>query len=86
MHTTVQDNARTEPRGATIDPLTVTIIDAVRLSGLSRSEIYRRLASGDLEAIKPGRAAGRTLIVIASLKAHLAGMPRATFRKPAATP
>lgn len=82
----VQDNARNDTRGTTIDPLSVTIIEAVRLSGLSRSEIYRLLARGDLEAIKPGRAAGRTLIVFASLKAHLARLPRATFRKPAAAP
>lgn len=84
MQTTVQDNARTDPRGTTIDPLSVTIIEAVRLTGLSRSEIYRRLACGDLEAIKAGQAGGRTLIVFASLKAHVARLPRATFRKPQA--
>jgi hypothetical protein len=58
-------------------PLTLTIHEAVRLSGLSRSEIYRRLSRGDIQARKSGC---RTLIIWASLKAHIEGLPQAEFR------
>ena len=61
------------------EPLLVTIREAVRLSGLSRTEIYRRLAAGSLEARKSGT---RTLIVWASLKACVDALPAATFRGP----
>ena len=53
------------------------IPDACHISGLSRSEIYRRLAAGDIRAVKSG---SRTLIVMDSLRAHLASLPTATFR------
>ncbi len=49
-----------------IEPLTVRISTAVRITGLSRSRIYELLQSGDLEAVKVGRA---TLIKYGSLKA-----------------
>jgi hypothetical protein len=58
-------------------PLTITIPEAVRLSGLSRSEIYRRLGAGDIKARKSG---SRTLIVWSSLEAHIDGLPAAEFR------
>jgi hypothetical protein len=64
-----------------IDPLTVPIPEAVRLSGISRSELYRRLAAGDVRAVKSGT---RTLILMDSLRAHLANLPPATFRAPKA--
>ena len=60
-----------------IQLLTVTIPDAVRISGLSRSEIYRRLGTGDIEGRKSG---SRTLIVWASLKAYIDCLPAAEFR------
>jgi hypothetical protein len=59
------------------DPLAVPIPEAVRLSGLSRSELYRRLASGHVRAVKSG---ARTLILVDSLRAHLASLPLAIFR------
>jgi hypothetical protein len=62
-------------------PITVTIPEAVRLSGLSRSEIYRRLADRSIRAVKSGT---RTLVVVDSLGAHLANLPPATFRRPKA--
>jgi hypothetical protein len=62
--------------------LATPISDACRISGLSRSEIYRRLAAGDIHAIKSG---SRTLVVMESLRAHLASLPAATFRAPRAT-
>ncbi|MBU6395763.1 MAG: helix-turn-helix domain-containing protein [Sphingomonadales bacterium] len=54
------------------NPLTVTIPEAVRLSGLSRSAIYEALKRGELIARK---AARRTLISYADLEAYLASLP-----------
>ncbi len=65
----------------TIEPIAVTIPDAIRISGLSRSEIYRRLAASDLEAIKSGT---RTLILMDSIKRYLASLPTAQYRGPKA--
>lgn len=48
-----------------LEPLTVRVATAVRLTGLSRSRIYELIQSGDLETIKVGRA---TLIQYRSLK------------------
>lgn len=49
-----------------IEPLTVRISTAVRITGLSRSRIYELIQSGELETVKVGRA---TLIQYHSLKA-----------------
>lgn len=48
-----------------IEPLTVRISTAVRITGLSRSRIYELIQSGDLETTKVGRA---TLVQFRSLK------------------
>jgi len=48
-----------------IEPLTVRVATAVRITGLSRSRIYELIQSGDLETTKVGRA---TLIQYRSLK------------------
>lgn len=48
-----------------LEPLTVRVVTAVRITGLSRSRIYELIQSGDLETRKVGRA---TLIGYASLK------------------
>ncbi len=61
--------------------LAAPISDACRISGLSRTEIYRRLATGDIRAVKSG---SRTLILMDSLRAYLASLPAATFRAPKA--
>lgn len=50
--------------------------DACRISGLSRSELYRRLAAGDISAVKAGR---KTLILMDSLRKHIASLPSAYF-------
>jgi hypothetical protein len=60
-----------------VERVAAAIPDACRISGLSRSEIYRRLAAGDIQAIKSG---SRTLVLMDSLRAHLASLPPATFR------
>ncbi len=56
-------------------PISVTIPDAVKATGMSRSSIYEALKRGDLVALKAGR---RTLISFADLEAYLAGLP--TYR------
>jgi len=56
-------------------PIAITIPDAVRVSGMSRSALYEALKRGDLTARKAGR---RTLISFADLEAYLASLP--TYR------
>jgi hypothetical protein len=53
------------------------IPDACHVSGLSRTEMYRRLAAGDIQAVKSGT---RTLILWDSLKNYMMGLPAARFR------
>lgn len=53
-------------------PIAVTIPDAVKLSGCSRSALYEALKRGDLIARKAGR---RTLISFVDLEAYLANLP-----------
>ena len=50
-------------------PIALTIDKAVAESNLSRSEIYRRMATGELPSIKIGK---RRLIRTADLEAFLA--------------
>lgn len=76
MGMTDEDRRRLKGSGATIERLAVSIPEATIISGLSRSEIYRRLAAGDIRAVKSGT---RTLIPMDSLKAHLASLPPASF-------
>jgi hypothetical protein len=67
--------ANTDP----VPPFAVSIADARRISGLSRSELYRRLAAGKISAVKGG---SRTLVILDSLLRHLRSLPAATFRAP----
>lgn len=75
MHTIARQTAHCADEA--IMPIAVQIPRACELSGLSRSEIYRRLATGDVEARKSGN---RTLVIVESLRAHIERLPRATFR------
>ncbi len=52
-------------------PIAVTIPDAVKVSGLSRTVIYEAM-KGPLKAFKCGR---RTLINYADLQTYLASLP-----------
>lgn len=65
-------------RDASLDPITLPIADAVTFSGLSRSEVYRQLAVGNLRAVKSG---SRTLVLVESIRSYLASLPPATFRQ-----
>lgn len=53
-------------------PIAITIQDAVKLSGMSRSALYEAMRSRQLSAKKAGR---RTLIAFADLQAYLASLP-----------
>ena len=53
-----------------MEPLTVRVSAAVKLSGLSRSRIYELIQSGDLQTRKVGRT---TLIPFCSLKDLVTG-------------
>lgn len=53
-------------------PLAITIPEAVKLSGMSRTAIYEALKRGDLVARKAGR---RTLISFTDLETYLVGLP-----------
>jgi len=57
--------------------ITLSVADATKVSGLSRSELYRQLSCGAVRAVK---LRSRTLIVMDSLRAFLANLPTATFR------
>ena len=49
-----------------LDPLTVRVATAVRITGLSRSRIYELMRSRDIEYAKVGSC---TLILVESLRA-----------------
>ena len=52
-------------------PIAVTIPDAVKATGMSRTSLYEAMKRG-LPARKAGR---RTLIMVADLEAYLADLP-----------
>lgn len=53
-------------------PIAVTIPEAVKATGMSRTSIYEALKRGNLTARKAGR---RTLISFSDLEAYLASLP-----------
>jgi excisionase family DNA binding protein len=53
-------------------PITVTIPEAVKASGMSRTRLYDALKNGKISARKAGR---RTLISFSDLQAYLASLP-----------
>jgi excisionase family DNA binding protein len=50
------------------NPISVTIFEACKLSGISRSYLYQVMARGEVRSIKAGR---RRLVLVASLRAWL---------------
>ena len=80
-----KDHPKREPPAEVagqIPALTVTAPEACRISGYSRSELYRRLASGDLEGVKIGRS---LRIVVASIHRSVSALPPARFVHPPAS-
>jgi hypothetical protein len=72
-------NTARSPDQATsrVEPLTLSIADAVRWSGICRSELYVLIGAGKLKALKSGR---KTLVVAASLREHVENLPAAQIR------
>jgi len=71
------NNKTDEPKGldvaeSTIEPISVRISMAVKLTGIGRSRIYELIQSGEIEAVKVG---GSTLIPFRSLKRLIEGRP-----------
>jgi excisionase family DNA binding protein len=58
-------------------PLAHTVPEAVRISGIGRTKLYKLIRSGDLDARKLG---GRTLIPAEALRALISGLPRVSVR------
>ena len=52
----------------TIEPVTVTVPVALRISGLGRTKFYQLLADGEIQSVRIGT---RRLVVFASLRARL---------------
>jgi hypothetical protein len=65
------------PDARDFDPIAVRIPQASRISGLSRSEIYRRAGRGEIILLKCGKS---TLVDFRSLRATMASLPRAVIR------
>lgn len=53
-------------QNTTLKPITITINEALRVSGLGRTKLYELIGSGTLKTITVGR---RRLVVYASLEA-----------------
>ncbi len=53
-----------------LEPISVKIPEAVRMTGLSRSRIYELMRSGDIEYAKVGSS---TLILVDSLRSFVNG-------------
>jgi hypothetical protein len=64
---------------AATESVALRIPEAARLSGLSRSAIYREAGRGNIVLLKHGRT---TLVYMASLRDFLAALPRAAVRTP----
>jgi excisionase family DNA binding protein len=54
-----------------------TIADAVKISGIGRTTLYELIAAKKIDARKAGN---RTLIPAESLRAYIAGLPKADIR------
>jgi hypothetical protein len=62
------DAAQPRQELSVLEPITVTVAQARRISGLGHTTIYKMIKAGDLEVVKIG---ARTLITYISLKKRL---------------
>jgi hypothetical protein len=59
----------------TLEPEFLPILPACKFSGIGRTELYLEIRAGRIKSIslrKPGRARGRRLVSVASLRQYLA--------------
>jgi hypothetical protein len=57
---------------STTEPISCSIAEGQRISGLGRTEIFGLIRDGKVEARKHGR---RTLLIVASLRDYLLNLP-----------
>lgn len=57
-----------------IEPIFVTVPEALRLIGIGTTKFYEEVSAGRIELRKAGK---RSLVPVASLKAWAAGLPKA---------
>jgi hypothetical protein len=73
----IADQRRISRSGIETDRLAVRLPEAIRISGFSRSELYRRAARGEIIFLKCGST---TLVDVPSLRAAVGALPRAVIR------
>lgn len=56
-----------------LDRLTYPVSEVIRLSGLSRPEVYRRIKTGELDSIRVGAKGGKIAVPAAALVRLLNG-------------
>jgi excisionase family DNA binding protein len=59
---------------ANVEPILISVANAAEVLATSRSEIYQKLARGELEAVKDG---SRTKITYSSVKRVATALPKA---------
>lgn len=64
-------------KGLILNNLFCSIPEALKMTGISRTFLYERLADGSIRAVKAG---AKTLIDVQSLTAWAASLPTATFK------
>jgi excisionase family DNA binding protein len=69
--------ANTTTTTTTVDPIFLSVAATAEALATSRSEIYQKLARGELEAVKDGT---RTKITFESVKRVAATLPKANIR------
>lgn len=76
--------ARKRPgeRAPEVEPISVRVGDAARITGLCRSKIFRLIASGEIEAVKIGKA---RVVFVDSLNAFLRARAAAQNKRPGPT-
>lgn len=57
-----------------MDKLAVTISEAVQISGIGRTNLYKLFKDGSL---KPRKSGSRTLVIVDELKEYLKSLPDA---------
>jgi hypothetical protein len=73
---TVHPNEYAKLRAGDLEPLALPLAKAVAMTGFSRSAIYRLAAEGKIILLNHGRS---TLVDMASARATLASLPRASI-------
>ena len=57
-----------------MDPISLPIREACRVSGMNRTRIFAEIRNGNLEAKRAGK---QTLVMVASLRAFIDALPSA---------